>query len=275
MSKHRIGVVALFMACSAIVAVAGCGRAAHGNAARGRVAPVTASPSPSRQSPGPPTAKPISAGATPTPTSNMGGPGRSIRRTGNATVALTFDDGPDPVNTPALLDVLKENGVKATFCLVGFRARDYPDIVRRIAAEGHTLCNHSWQHLLNLAERDDSYLWWDLNRTNEAIRAAVPDAKIEYFRAPGGHFTDRLTSFSDRLAMKPIYWHVDDECWKVADYGKGQRMVDHITWVVQHQTRPGSIILSHDNAKPHTVAAYRTLVPWLKSRFALAALPTS
>jgi peptidoglycan/xylan/chitin deacetylase (PgdA/CDA1 family) len=276
-------VLVLTVACQ--LAVAGCGSAASGSVAARPAPSIEAPPLASEPAPTPSASATASASATPTrsatpkpsrttaapaPRPGLGapGPGRSRRSTGNATVALTFDDGPDPVNTPALLDVLKANNVKATFCLVGFRARDNPDVVRRIAAEGHTLCNHSWQHLSDLAQRDDSYLWWDLNRTNEAIRAAMPDAKIDYFRAPYGRFTDRLTSFSDRLSMTPIYWDVDDLCWDTKDPNR-------IIAVVQGQARSGSIILSHDNLKPHTVTAYRTLVPWLKSRYQLAALPTS
>jgi peptidoglycan/xylan/chitin deacetylase (PgdA/CDA1 family) len=174
-----------------------------------------------------------------------------------------------------LLDLLKEQGVKATFCVVGFRARDHPEVIARIAAEGHTLCNHSWQHLQNLSERDDSYLMWDLQSTNDAIHAAAPNAKIEYFRAPYGNFTHRLIDFTSKLNMKPIYWSVDDDCWKTSRYGVGPAMVNHMTAVVQRDTRPGGIILSHENGKPHTIATYRSLVPWLKSMFRLEALPTS
>ncbi|MCW2643173.1 MAG: putative polysaccharide deacetylase [Dactylosporangium sp.] len=203
------------------------------------------------------------------------GPAGSITTTGSDAVALTFDDGPDPKNTMDLLDLLKEQGVKATFCVVGFRARDHPEVIARIAAEGHTLCNHSWQHLQNLSEREDSYLMWDLQSTNDAIHAAAPNAKIEYFRAPYGNFTRRLIDFASKLNMKPIYWSVDDDCWMSSRYGVGPAMTNHMTAVVKRDTRPGGIILSHDNGKPHTIATYRSLLPWLKSMFRLEALPTS
>jgi peptidoglycan/xylan/chitin deacetylase (PgdA/CDA1 family) len=188
---------------------------------------------------------------------------------------LTFDDGPDTVNTPALLDLLKQQGVKATFCVVGFRARDHPEMIRRIVDEGHTICNHSWQHLEKLSDRDDGYLQWDLRSTNEAILAAAPNAKIEYFRAPYGNFTPRLIDFAGRLNLKPIYWDVDDQCYTTDKYGTGPAMANHMTTIVQRDTRPGSIILSHENLKPHTVATYRTLLPWLKQHYRLIALPVT
>ena len=201
------------------------------------------------------------------------GPDGSAKTTGSDAVALTFDDGPDPVNTPPLLDLLKQYHVKATFCLVGFRARDYPAIVARIAAEGHTLCNHTWQHLMDFSKRDDSYLRWDLKATNDAILAAAPGAKITYFRAPGGNFNPRLDAFAAELHLKSIHWDVDDETWRTDKYGTGPAMIDHIQHEVQTFTRRGSIVLSHDNKKPWTTTAYATLIPWLQARFELIGLP--
>ncbi|WP_290863719.1 polysaccharide deacetylase family protein [Hamadaea sp.] len=204
------------------------------------------------------------------------GPAGSISVTGTQNVALTFDDGPDPINTPKMLDMLKQCGVKATFCLVGFRARDHPDLVRRIVAEGHTVCNHSWQHLLDLAadERTDAYIKRDLEHTNQVIHAAAPDAKIRYFRAPGGNFTPRLVQIAKDLGMTSIYWSLDPRDWESSKYGTGAQMTNHVISAIESGVRPGSIVLSHDNGKPTTIAAYRVLLPWLKARFRLVALPT-
>jgi peptidoglycan-N-acetylglucosamine deacetylase len=198
-----------------------------------------------------------------------------MRTTGSSGVALTFDDGPDPINTPKMLDMLKQCGVKATFCLVGFRARDRPDLVRRIVNEGHTVCNHSWQHLLDLGAttRTDDYIKHDLQATNNAILKAAPHAKIQYFRAPGGNFTPRLVQIAKDLGMKSLYWAVDPRDWDKATYGTGPAMVDHVISAVEGSARPGAIILSHDNGKPDTITAYRTLLPWLKARFKLIAMP--
>ncbi|WP_245601665.1 polysaccharide deacetylase family protein [Hamadaea tsunoensis] len=204
------------------------------------------------------------------------GPGGSMMTTGSPAVALTFDDGPDPINTPKMLDMLKQCGVKATFCLVGFRARDRPDLVRRIVAEGHTVCNHSWQHLLDLADpakHSDAQVRRDLQMTIDAIHAAAPDAKVQYFRAPGGNFTPRLVQIAQSLGMKSIYWSVDPRDWDNSAFGRGSSMISHVIGSVEGGVRPGAIVLSHDNGKPDTIVAYRTLLPWLKARFTLEALP--
>ncbi|AGZ45939.1 polysaccharide deacetylase family protein [Actinoplanes friuliensis] len=197
---------------------------------------------------------------------------RIQRTTGTKSVGLTFDDGPDPVNTPKLLDLLKKYNVKATFCLVGHRVRDNKALVKRIAAEGHTLCNHSWQHLEDLRERDDAYAFRDLEATNEQLHKAAPGAKIKYFRAPYGNFSPRLTQFAAKLGMTALSWNVDDQCYLTAEYGKGAAMRKRMFDIVKRDTRPGSIILSHENLKPHTVAAYETILPWLKQNFTLVAL---
>jgi peptidoglycan/xylan/chitin deacetylase (PgdA/CDA1 family) len=210
------------------------------------------------------------------PPARGSGPFGSQSVTGTQNVALTFDDGPDPINTPKLLDMLRQCGVKATFCLVGFRARNHPELVRRIADEGHTLCNHSWQHLLDLAapEHTDEYIRHDLMATNAVILRAAPQARIRYFRAPGGNFTPRLVQLAKELGMTSLYWSLDPRDWESAKYGSGSAMVGHVIDAVQTGVRPGSIVLSHDNGKPTTITAYRTLLPWLKARYRLIPLPT-
>jgi peptidoglycan/xylan/chitin deacetylase (PgdA/CDA1 family) len=281
---------ALFVLALVPVGVAACA-SGSAHAVAGRAKPSasrqtdtppepTSSPSAAGTSTAPsrsPSPKPPARSGSPSPPSGRrpvtaSGPGGSVKNTGSTAVALTFDDGPDPVNTPRLLDLLKQRGVKATFCLVGFRARDNPDIVRRMVAEGHTLCNHTWQHLMDIAQRDDAYIRHDLQATNEAIHAAVPDAKISYFRAPGGNFTPHLVALAAELGMKSIHWDVDDQTWMTSTYGTGPAMVDHIRYEVQTFTRPGSIVLSHEVKKPHTITAYATLIPWLQQRFTLVAL---
>ena len=242
------------------------------------VTPITQPPPTTPPAPPPTTTRPP---VKPVKPPKGAGPGGSLKFTGNKTVALTFDDGPDPDLTPKVLDLLKKNKVKATFCVLGYRAKKYPALIKRIAAEGHALCNHTWDHSLDLAAKkhgggyrhSDAAIRADLQRTNDAIHAAVPKAKIGYFRAPGGNFTKRLVGIAAKLGMKSIYWSVDPSDWDDKKYGNGSRMTNHIIGVVKRDTRPGAIVLSHDLAAPATLAAYRTLLPWLKHRYKLVRLP--
>ncbi|WP_328465383.1 polysaccharide deacetylase family protein [Actinoplanes sp. NBC_00393] len=201
------------------------------------------------------------------------GPAGSHLTTGTDGVALTFDDGPDPDYTPVLLRMLAKYQIKATFCVVGTQAKRHPELIRAIVKAGHTLCNHTWNHDLKLGKKPAAKIRADLERTNAAIRAAVPKAKIRYFRAPGGHFNRPVVATAKQMGMASIYWKVDPRDW---EHPKGESPGDHrkkIVKIVQKHTRPGSIVLSHDYAQPDTIAAYRTLLPWLKKRFKLVALP--
>jgi peptidoglycan/xylan/chitin deacetylase (PgdA/CDA1 family) len=197
------------------------------------------------------------------------GPGHSLRTTGSTTVALTFDDGPDPVQTPRILALLAQYQVKATFCLVGQQVQKHPEIVRQIVAAGHTLCNHTWNHSLTIGKDKPEQIKADLARTSAAIRAAVPDAKIPFFRAPGGNFTDRLVGVAADEGMTSLYWQVDPADW---DHKVGETDAAHTARVIadiRKHVKPGSIILSHDFNQPDTIAAYQKLLPWLKQNFTL------
>ncbi|WP_433827128.1 polysaccharide deacetylase family protein [Actinoplanes sp. CA-015351] len=197
------------------------------------------------------------------------GPANSLITTGSQTVTLTFDDGPDPNETPKILAILAQYQVKAVFCLVGEQAAKHPDLVKQIAQAGHVLCNHTWNHDLKIGKKKPDEIRADLERTNAAIRAAVPGVQIPYFRAPGGNFTVRLVRVAGADAMTSLYWHVDPRDWY---HPEGESDADHVKRVVAEvkaKTRPGSIILSHDFNQPATTEAYHQLMPWLATNFAL------
>jgi peptidoglycan-N-acetylglucosamine deacetylase len=195
-------------------------------------------------------------------------------RTTDGSVALTFDDGPGPF-TPKILDLLREQHIKATFCLIGVNVQEYPQYVKQIVADGHTLCNHTWHHDEQIGRKPVDDIRADLQRTNDEIHKAVPDAPIKYFRNPGGNFTTASVQVAQDLGMAPLGWNVDPADWNVKKF-QGQQMTDHIVSVVKKNTKSGSIVLSHDGGgqRDSTVAAYRALLPDLKSRFTLSALPT-
>ncbi|MBM0237947.1 polysaccharide deacetylase family protein [Micromonospora sp. ATA32] len=203
------------------------------------------------------------------PAAPADGPYGSQVSTGSAKVALTFDDGPDPQYTPQVLAVLREFHVRATFCVVGENAQNHPDLVEAIVADGHTLCNHSWNHDILLGGRSPDLIRADLLRTNEAIRAAVPAARIAYYRQPGGAWTYPVVSVAEELGMTPLHWTVDPSDWQAPGAAK-------ITTAVTGGTEPGSIVLMHDAGgdRQGTVDALRRILPDLMGRFRLEALPS-
>ncbi|MEH0969633.1 polysaccharide deacetylase family protein [Micromonospora sp. CPCC 205546] len=196
------------------------------------------------------------------------GPFGTQTTSGTALVALTFDDGPDPQYTPQVLALLRQHQVRATFCVVGENAQRHPDLIRAIAADGHTLCNHSWNHDVTLGQRSLGAIRADLLRTSAAIRAAVPDAPIAYYRQPGGAWTGQVVSVSHELGMTPLHWTVDPEDWEVP--GAGRIAATVVAGVV-----PGSVVLLHDAGgdRQGTVDALHHILPELTSRFEVEALP--
>jgi peptidoglycan/xylan/chitin deacetylase (PgdA/CDA1 family) len=216
--------------------------------------------------------KPHTVSHTPTPSNP---PAEVVTKTtGTANVALTFDDGPGE-NTPQILALLRQYHVKATFCLIGVNVVAHPDLVQAIVRDGHTLCNHSWHHELNLGTRSADEIRDNLRRTSDAIEQAAPGVPIRYFRHPGGNFTPLAIQIAKELGMASIGWSVDPWDWNVEKFPPGPTMTRHIISNVEHNTRAGSIVLSHDGGgdRSSTVAAYKTLLPFLTARFSLVELP--
>jgi peptidoglycan/xylan/chitin deacetylase (PgdA/CDA1 family) len=186
---------------------------------------------------------------------------------GAKTVALTFDDGPDPVWTPMVLDQLRAARVKATFCLVGSQVRKHPKLVVRIVREGHTLCNHTYDHEMGLGRRPTPEIRRNLEATSREIRRAVPGAKIRYFRHPGGYWTQAAVDVARGLGMVPIDWDVDPRDWETTDAGA-------ISTRVTSAVRAGSIVLLHDGGgdRHGTLAACPGMIKTLKERYGIGPL---
>lgn len=162
-------------------------------------------------------------------------------RTPSPVVGMTFDDGPHPSLTPKLLDMLRARGLRATFYLIGNRVVQWPDIVRRIAAEGHEIGNHSWSHP-NLANYSDAKVMDEIDRTSDAIFKVTGRPPVT-FRPPYGAFTrrQRLMLYEARN-LPTILWSVDPQDWR-------RPGASVVTSRILAGSKPGAIILSHDIQK--------------------------
>ncbi|MBF9036847.1 polysaccharide deacetylase family protein [Rhodobacterales bacterium HKCCE2091] len=172
-------------------------------------------------------------------------------------MGLTFDDGPHPSLTPLLLDTLAMRGVRATFFLVGRNAARYPQIVQRIAAEGHEIGNHTWSHPSLLGWSDGGVLS-EIDRTSDAIAAATGSPPA-LFRPPYGNFTQRQAMMLyEARGMPTILWSVDTLDWQRPGSGViAHRMVQGAT--------PGAVILAHDIQGP-TVRAVPLALDGIEAR---------
>ena len=149
-------------------------------------------------------------------------------------VALTFDDGPSPRCTPQLLDGLNERGVHATFFVVGCQVVKDPDIVTRMAAEGHQVGNHSYDHkeLDKLSAQEAAQ---DMQKNDQLLQELLGEGDY-WVRPPYGLLSEEESS---ALTVPIINWSVDTEDWKSKDAGK-------ILDIIYRDTGDGDIILLHD-----------------------------
>lgn len=152
-------------------------------------------------------------------------------------VALSFDDGPDIRFTPQILDVLAKHDVKATFFLIGARAKAHQEITRRIHDEGHSIGNHTFWHP-NLPKESLGRLEWELTETEKVIEDIV-GYKPRLFRSPYGALNEEMVSALREKNNTIIGWNVDSLDWKQL----GEEVIsDNVLSNVDF----GSIILMHD-----------------------------
>ena len=180
--------------------------------------PTTTTPPPAEQ---PVTSPPVIASPSVTPD------GRDI-------VYLTFDDGPNPVYTPQILDILARHGARATFFVVGALAQANPDIIERIAAEGHTLANHTWRHE-DLTKLSREAFDETIGRTEDVLgHLATP-----CLRPPYGAFNSSTRQWAGTHGLAVVTWDSSPEDWLLPP---AEEIADHIvSWA-----RPGVVLLMHD-----------------------------
>lgn len=184
--------------------------------------------------------------------------------TAEKTVFLTFDDGPYPPYTQALLAALKKEGVQATFFMVGQQAEGYPELVRQIADAGHTIGLHAYRHrdFLKLSSAEQRQ---DLLKGRQVLEA-LSGKKVRYWRPPHGFRDGAVMATAEDLGLKVINWNVIPRDWTGISAGEiAERVVDKV--------EPGSIVLLHDGDSPRytasrqpTVEAATRLIPELKKQ---------
>ena len=160
-------------------------------------------------------------------------------------IALTFDDGPSAVWTPALLDGLKERGVKATFFLIGENADKNPEIVKRMAEEGHLIGNHTYHHveLIKVSENEARLELAD----SSAVIVRITGKEPEYMRPPFGTWQRKL---EQDIQMLPVLWTIDPLDWTTENQ-------DEIVNKVVTEAEENDIILLHDCYKSSVEAGLR------------------
>ncbi|MHB1571156.1 MAG: polysaccharide deacetylase family protein [Solirubrobacteraceae bacterium] len=188
-------------------------------------------------------------------------------------VALTFDDGPHPEGTPAVLDTLAHAGARATFFVVGEQVEQRPELVARILAEGHAVALHGYRHRLQL-RMSSSEVADDLARGAAIVREACGGEAPLWHRPPYGIYSAAGLRWVRAAGMRPLLW---------SRWGKDWRKHTNPTQIARRATRtlvPGDVILLHDadfysapNSHQRTVAALAPMLAVLKARKLDTVLP--
>lgn len=172
----------------------------------------------------------------------------------NKVIALTFDDGPTPNVTPQVLEILKQNNIKATFFLIGRNLNNFPQIGQQIVADGHAVGNHTWHH------------WRKLMMEFTAAREIDDTARLLYkttgvltslFRPPNGFLNNGLANYALKQKDVVVLWSVDSHDWL------GSRIsVEQLVNNIVNKVTPGGIVLMHDGGgdRSRTVQALPTII---------------
>ena len=179
------------------------------------------------------------------------GPAGPARR-----VALTFDDGPHPENTPRILDTLDAHGAHATFFVQGNMAHRHPELVRDIAHRGHQVGNHGYAHRDARTLESGAYIA-DVLRAQATIEDILGQAAPRFFRPPYGNVTLRSTLGLLRRRFRFIFWSLDSRDSFIEDAGS---LVTHLE---RQPLEAGCIMLLHDDYR-HTTEALQDLIALLR-----------
>lgn len=182
-------------------------------------------------------------------------------------VALTFDDGPNPETTPQILDILDRHCVKATFFMVGIYAERHPEIVRDVAARGHTIGTHTWSHPNNMRHLSAANAQREIRRGFDAVETALSSAPAEqrerlapFFRFPGLNDSKPLIDWLGKRNVATLSCEFGSDDWRPISAAEvKRRSLRNIASVGQ------GIIILHDT-KPRTAAMLSSFIVELRAR---------
>lgn len=183
---------------------------------------------------------------------------------GDKVIALTFDDGPWDSSTEKILDILDENGAKATFFTVGYKIPGRENLVKRAADAGHEIGTHTWDHAegsgkgVSLIKMSSDERKEEVTKGLKAIEDATGSKASTTFRAPGGNFDESVATDLQELISSEIGWNVDTNDWQKPGASTIAQRIE--------SAGPGSIVLMHDGGgdRSQTVAALKEALPVLK-----------
>ncbi|WP_274654776.1 delta-lactam-biosynthetic de-N-acetylase [Paenibacillus humicola] len=164
-------------------------------------------------------------------------------------IYLTFDNGYENGYTAQILDVLKAKKVPAIFFVTGHYVKDQPELLKRMAAEGHLIGNHSWSHP-DMTQVSDAQIEQELGKVKAAVAETAGQREMLYLRPPRGIFSERTLAASGKLGYTNVFWSVAYKDWDTKAQRGRQYAYDQVT----KQLHPGAVILLHAVSKDNAEA---------------------
>ncbi|MDR0801469.1 polysaccharide deacetylase family protein [Fluviicola sp.] len=170
-------------------------------------------------------------------------------------VFLTFDDGPDPVHTPKILDILQKYEIKALFFVIGQKALENPELIQRIISEGHEIGNHTQNHPIFFAMYSRKKVAEEIDTAENTLKI-LTQRNLSLFRPPIGYMNPGIASILRKRNLKIVGWNV-----RSYDSFKNE---EQLLKRLIRLTKKGNIVLMHDNLE-HTSAVLETYIQHAQS----------
>ena len=167
---------------------------------------------------------------------------------------LTFDNGYENGFTPGILDVLKEKQVPAAFFVTGHYIKDQPELIKRMASEGHAVGNHSWSHP-DMSTLGAARITEELEKVRSGVEALTGQKDMKYLRPPRGIFSERVLKECADQGYTSVFWSIAYKDWET-DKQKG---ADYAYNRVMEQLHPGAVLLLHSVSKDNAQALGRII----------------
>ena len=183
-------------------------------------------------------------------------------------IYLTFDEGYENGYTAGILDTLKKHNVRAAFFVVGHYVRTNPELVLRMAAEGHLVCNHSANHKDMAAIEDFDEFKKEITDLEDAYYELTGKSMPKFFRPPEGKFSERSLKYTQRLGYTTVFWSFAYKDW----LNNAQPDPETAFKTIISRTHPGEVALLHATSKTNAQILDRVLAEWEKMGYTFRSL---
>ena len=177
---------------------------------------------------------------------------------GEMKIALTFDDGPHPILTPKILDILERYQVKATFFLVGNYMEKCPEIVKRMVEEGHIVGNHTYHHKDMATLIDKESFLKELTDLEKYYKNITGSEMPKFYRPPQGKYTEQQLTWAKEEGYKTCFWSLAYVDWDE----KKQPTREEAMEKLKQRIHPGSIILLHSTSSTNAEILDDIIIEW-------------